>query len=222
VVPGEYARIVVTDTGTGIDPVTIARVFEPFFTTKDVGKGTGLGLSTVFGIVQRAGGSIWVASEVGAGTSFTIYLPRSEDASAPFAAPPPTPSARGTETVLIAEDEPQVRMVAAGILRRAGYQVLVAESADDAIRIAGEHAGPIDLLISDVVMPQMSGTELARRLSALRPEIAVLLMSGYTDDTNERHGVGTEGAFLQKPLTPESLRSKVRQALATRGIVRPA
>ncbi len=223
VVPGEHARIVVADTGTGIEPTTLARIFEPFFTTKEVGKGTGLGLATVFGIIQRAGGSIWVDSKVGKGTEFTIYLPRSEDDGSPTEAAPVVSDLGGTETILLAEDDPQVRLVAAGILRRAGYKVLIAESPVDAIRIAHEHAGMIHLLVSDVVMPQISGTELAHRVALLRPGIAVLHMSGYTDETAERHGVTKgEANFLQKPLTPDTLRSKVRQALATRGIVRPA
>ncbi len=222
VTPGRYARIVVTDTGTGIDSATIGRIFEPFFTTKDVGKGTGLGLSTVFGIIQRAGGTIWVSSEVDVGTSFTMYLPHSEDASMPISTVPPPGDLRGTETILIAEDDAQVRMVAEHILTRAGYQVLSARSGVDAIRIANEHPGPIDLLISDVVMPQLSGVELAHRISLSRPGIAVLHISGYTDDVTVHHGALSEAQFLQKPLTPESLRAKVRQALATRGIARSA
>ncbi len=217
VVPGEHVALTVTDTGTGIDPETLTRIFEPFFTTKQVGKGTGLGLANVFGIVQRAGGTIWVESTVGAGTTFTVYLPRALHTDVPAAAPAIVAAAGGTETVLLVEDDVQVRTAAAGILRRSGYHVLLAEHAEDALRIAREHASPIDLLISDVVMPMMSGSELARRVAELRPTIRVLYMSGYTDDITTRHGISeSNGVFLPKPLTPVTLRTKVREALAAR------
>ena len=211
---GPHVMLAVTDTGVGMDRETQARIFEPFFTTKEVGKGTGLGLSTVFGIVQQAGGTIAVYSEPGKGTCFKIYLPR-VDAQIDVVTLQVAPTTlRGTETVLLVEDEEQVRTVASSILRRHGYQVISAVHGGDALLVSERHLGPIHLLVTDVVMPELSGPELARRLAVTRPQMKVLCMSGYTDDSIVRHGVLTAGsAFIQKPITPASLAQKVREVL---------
>ncbi len=212
--PGAYVMLSVSDTGCGMDKATLARIFEPFFTTKAKGKGTGLGLATAFGIVQQSGGTIWVYSEVGLGTTFKIYLPRIDedvDDSRPSVVPT---TLRGTETILLVEDEDQVRDVARGILLRHGYAVIEARSAGEAILLSEQEAGPIHLLLSDVVMPQMSGPALAKRLALSRPQMKVLCMSGYTDDAAIRHGViEAEFAYLQKPLTVEVLTRRVRDVL---------
>ncbi len=211
--PGPYVVLSVTDTGTGMDKATLARIFEPFFTTKEKGKGTGLGLSTVFGIVRRSAGSIRVLSEPGTGAMFEIYLPR-VDATAEALRPQPGPTLRGTETILVVDDEEQVLHVARGILRRHGYTVLEARGAGEASLLCERHVGPIHLLLSDVVMPQMSGPELAKRLVQARPEMRVLCMSGYTDDAAVRPGVTDAAlAYLQKPITVETLTRRVRDVL---------
>jgi CheY-like chemotaxis protein len=212
--PGSYVMLSITDSGTGIDKATLARIFEPFFTTKEKGKGTGLGLSTVFAIVQQSGGSIRVCSKPGTGTTFEVYLPR-VDATVEESRPQPAlATLRGSETILLVEDEEQVRDVSRGVLRRYGYTVLVARNAGEALLLCEGHGGPIHLLLTDVVMPQMSGPELARRLVPARPEMKVLYMSGYTDDAAVRHGViETSFAYLQKPITVEALTRKVRDVL---------
>ena len=214
--PGEYVMLAVSDTGSGMDQETQARIFEPFFTTKEVGKGTGLGLSTVYGIVKQSGGNIWVYSEQGLGTVFKVYLPRIDDATASTVAKQAQEAnaPRGTETILFVEDEDVVRGLARKILMQAGYNVLDAKGGDEAIRLCHAHAGPIDLLLTDVVMPEISGKEVADRLLELRPSIRVLFMSGYTDEAIVQHGVlDANVKFIQKPFTWIALTKKVREVL---------
>jgi two-component system cell cycle sensor histidine kinase/response regulator CckA len=213
--PGAFVRLAISDTGTGMDQATLSHIFEPFFTTKEKGKGTGLGLSTVFGIVQQSRGSVQVHSEIGKGTTFKVYLPRVDaPVVAGRSADPPQATKRGTETILLVEDDDQVRAVALSVLARSGYHVLEARNAGEALLLAESHAGAIHLLLADVVMPRLSGPELAKRLATSRPEMKVLCMSGYTDDSIARHGVlEAHFAFLQKPITPETLTRKVREVL---------
>jgi len=214
--PGRYVMLAVSDTGHGMDKETQQRIFEPFFTTKEVGKGTGLGLSTVYGIVQQSGGYVWVYSEVGRGTTFKIYLPRVEDEAdrPPPVAEPPAARAITSGLVLLVEDEASVRELLRELLETAGYSVLEASRPGEALRIAQARAEPIQLLITDVVMPEMTGPELARRLAEMRPGLRMLFLSGYTEGVVVDKGLLGEGAhFLQKPFTGEVLEAKVREVL---------
>jgi CheY-like chemotaxis protein len=221
--PGKYAMLSVTDTGAGMDSETRQRIFEPFFSTKDVGKGTGLGLATVHGIVEQAGGKVRVSSEPGRGSCFRVYLPRVASPE-PAEARTPTYSdfreilpARLGVHILLVEDQPAIRAVAQRILRRAGHHVLTAESAEAALKLSAEHEGPIDLLVTDVVMTGMNGPALAARLSPLRPEMQTLFMSGYSGEhahlLDQQQG---SAAFLAKPFTPADLLAAVTALLAAR------
>ena len=213
--PGEYVMLAVTDSGTGMDPETQRRLFEPFFTTKEVGQGTGLGLATVYGIVQQCGGHIRVYSELGHGTAFKIYFPRLDES--PTVSTPPSNEATNnaaTGTLLIVEDDSAVRQVAARVLRDRGYTVLEARRPSEARRICVEHGSTIDLLLTDVIMPECTGTELAHELSRLHPRMRVVFMSGYPGAAASRAGVlGTSGAYLEKPFSPASLTEKIVTAM---------
>jgi PAS domain S-box-containing protein len=212
---GSYVMLIVTDTGCGMDAGTQARIFEPFFTTKGQGKGTGLGLATVYGVVKQSGGFIWVYSEVNHGSTFKIYLPQ-VNANLERGAPEKTSTGTypGTETILFVEDEESVRELVRDYLGKSGYRVLEAADGVRALEIAAAHRGPIHILVTDVVMPRLSGRELVTRIAAARPEIKILYISGYTDDSIFRHGVLEGGvAFLQKPFNLKDLAQKIRQVL---------
>lgn len=212
--PGHYVMMSVSDTGAGMNAETQSHIFEPFFTTKEVGKGTGLGLSTVYGIVKQSGGWVWVYSEVGKGTIFRIYLPRVDEIAETDEIAEVVPVPRGRETVLLVEDEDVVRDLSKEILETYGYSVLVASNGQEGLRIGEEFQGPIDLVITDVIMPLMSGREFAEGLKAFRPNTGVLFMSGFTDDAIFHHGVLDEGVFfIQKPFTPDALALKAREVL---------
>jgi PAS domain S-box-containing protein len=211
---GPHVMLAVTDTGTGMDAATRARAFEPFFTTKSKDKGTGLGLSTVFGIAQQSGGSVWVYSELGKGTTFKLYLPRVEEEADRDSDSGTIPTKGGDETILLVEDDDPVRVVAMAILRRQGYRVIAARSAGEALLLFEQDPSKVHLLLTDVVMPKMSGPELARRLAKQRPDMKILCMSGYTDDSIVRHGVlEATVSYLQKPFTSDTLARKVREVL---------
>jgi len=213
--PGRYVMITVTDTGVGMDAEVRSHIFEPFFTTKEAGKGTGLGLATVYGVVKQSGGYIWVYSEAGKGASFKILLPCVDESAVEVKlGSDREESPRGSETILLVEDESSLRKLVSQLLRTWGYTVLEASHGEEAINMARIHPGPIDLLLTDVVMPAMSGRELAKRLVPLRDGIKILYMSGYTDDTILQHGVLDPGtALLQKPFSQETLSRKVHEAL---------
>jgi PAS domain S-box-containing protein len=215
--PGSYVMLSVMDTGVGISPDTLPHIFEPFYTTKESIRGTGLGLSTVYGIVKQSGGHIMVTSEVGKGTTFKVYLPRVEDS---VQAPRQrewveTPGEKGKETILLVEDEPAVRELAHLVLSEQGYTVIEAQNSEDAVRLAGKHGSEIHLLLTDVVMPEMSGHDLAKHLTALHANLRVLYMSGYPNNVIAENGTLEEGlSFLQKPFTPQVLTQRVREALS--------
>ena len=214
VLPGQYVMVAVSDTGTGMDAQTKARIFEPFFTTKQPGEGTGLGLSTVYGFVKQSGGYIWVYSELGRGTTIKIYMPRIEASAQPIEHGDAPTLPRGSATILLVEDEESLRELNLELMQGLGYTVLLAAYGAQALQIAEEHSGRIDLLLTDVVMPGMSGRELAERLAFTRPEMKVLYMSGYTDNVIVHHGILESGiAFLQKPFTRDELARKLREVL---------
>ncbi len=214
--PGEFVMIAVSDTGIGMDSATRQRIFEPFFTTKERGKGTGLGLATVYGMVKQSGGDIWVYSEPGTGTTFKLYFPRVQEPPADVLAggPEKTKTTEG-ETILLVEDEKAVRDLTSRILQKLGYKVLPAASGEEAIRLGHAHAGRIALLLTDVVMPNMSGRQVADALSQIQPGIKVLFLSGYTENTVVHHGVLDSAVdFLPKPFSREVLGQKIREILA--------
>jgi two-component system cell cycle sensor histidine kinase/response regulator CckA len=213
---GDYVTLSMTDTGVGIVEAVRARIFEPFYTTKEKGKGTGLGLATVFGIVKQSAGHIEMESVVGSGTTFRVLLPSTSELpeSVPATDAADLPAARPGETLLLVEDDERLRTLARNVLRRAGYRVLDAANAGEALLVCEQHDGAIDVMVTDVVMPRMSGHQLAIRLRGTRPSMRVLYVSGYTDDTVLHHGVESgQLAFLGKPFTPTALIKKVREVL---------
>jgi PAS domain S-box-containing protein len=212
---GHYVLLAVSDTGLGMDELTQQHIFEPFYTTKESGKGTGLGLSTVYGIIKQSGGDIWVYSEVGIGTTFKIYLPMVDEEAREYRrVEEARENTRGTGTILLAEDEEIVRTLTREVLETYGYTVLEASNGQMALSICEYFSEPIHLLITDIIMPEMNGRELASRVSRLHPEMKVLFMSGYTDDAALQHGIlDSEISFLQKPFTPDDLARKVREIL---------
>jgi two-component system cell cycle sensor histidine kinase/response regulator CckA len=218
--PGRYVMLAVTDNGCGMDADTQAHIFEPFYTTKEKGKGTGLGLATVYGIVKQSGGYVWVYSEIGRGTTFKIYLPSVEEEVAPREIRQAVASLpRGTETVLLVEDEEGVRELAKEYLESCGYKVLVAQNGQAAIDLVSKHSGPIDLIMTDIVMPGLSGSDLAKKVQSLRPDIRVVYMSGYTDQAIIHHGIlSSDVLLLQKPFTMSTLAHKLREALSAKRI----
>jgi CheY-like chemotaxis protein len=214
--PGKYIMIAVTDSGTGMTKEVQQRLFEPFYTTKGVGKGTGLGLATVHGIVKQLGGDIYVYSELEHGTTFKVFFPRLTKLTDVVIATQEhravTP--RGSETILLAEDDEALRALGARVLGSLGYRVLVARTGKEALQIVADYTGSIDLIATDVVMPEMNGSQLVEKVLEARPDIRVLFMSGYTDDEVMRRGViDGQTAFLQKPFTPDLLAFKVREVL---------
>jgi CheY-like chemotaxis protein len=214
--PGPYARLSVSDNGIGMSQELQTRIFEPFFTTKESGKGTGLGLATVYGIVKQSGGNVWVYSEPNQGATFKIYLPvdESDRPVQDHAQPTRREWSRGTETVLLVEDAPMIRRLAQQVMTKAGYTVFEAADGNQAIAQVDAHSGPIDIVVTDLIMPGLSGVDLAQRLTVLRAGARVLYMSGYTDNAIVRNGLLADGApFLQKPFTPEELLKKLRDVL---------
>jgi len=212
--PGRYVLLLVSDTGSGMDAETQSHVFEPFFTTKPVGKGTGLGLSTIFGIVKQSGGTIGIYSELGHGTTFKIHLPLCEGAAEVLQETKPLPLLGGNEMIFVVEDTGLLRDLIRLLLEGVGYKVIDSGVPEEALRMVKDYIGPLPLLITDVVMPGMSGMELAKQFAMIRPETKVLFTSGYADDAIARHGgLAIDSAFLEKPFTREALLRKVRKAL---------
>jgi signal transduction histidine kinase/CheY-like chemotaxis protein len=213
--PGSYVMLAISDTGSGMDAHTLAHMFEPFFSTKEKGKGTGLGMSTAYGIIKQHGGDIWAFSKPGTGSTIRVYLPAADEIPAEPAHPPqkgadPT----GTESVLLVEDDQQVRSLAAGLLERYGYRVLAAESGHAALSLLEGHTGPLDLLLTDVVMPGMNGRQLYEAVSGIYPQVRVIYMSGYTDDVIADHGILDTGVhFIEKPFSVKTLAAKIREVL---------
>jgi CheY-like chemotaxis protein len=216
--PGEYVMIAVRDTGTGMDRATQARIFEPFFTTKESGKGTGLGLAMVYGIVKQSGGYVWVYSEPGQGTTFKIYLPRSDDAVQPIQRDALRRSElHGTEKILLVEDEAPVRETSARLLRRAGYTVIETANGTDALTAFEQNPSSVHVIVTDMVMPAMGGRDLARKIRAVDTGMPIIFVSGYTDDDELRKsGLDDRSFFIEKPFVPEALLAKLREAVATR------
>jgi PAS domain S-box-containing protein len=223
VAPGPHVMLAVSDSGVGMDAETQAHVFEPFYTTKEQGKGTGLGLATVYGIIKQSGGHIWLYSELGRGTTFKIYFPCvTEEPRSARAGHPSTTDLRGKETILLVEDQAEVRALAQTVLKSMGYTVLAAAEPAQAIRMAGAHEDDIHLLLTDVVMPTMNGVQLAKHLASLRPQMKVLYMSGYTDNAVVHQGILDESThYIQKPFTPQALSGKVREVLGPRNATTP-
>jgi CheY-like chemotaxis protein len=221
-IAGSYVTVSVSDTGEGMDAATQARVFEPFFTTKEQGKGTGLGLATVYGLVKQSGGYIWVSSEPGQGTVFRVYLPPLEAAAPPAVAGGPSETCAGTETILVVEDDAAVRTLGTQVLRRLGYTVIEAPDGIEALRAIERHQGLIHLMVTDVMMPQMTGRELADRIRQGRPSMRVLFMSGHSDYAIVYRDLAVGVAFLQKPFTPETLARKIRDILDEKIASRPS
>src|SRR6266545_4776549 len=216
VAAGRYVQLTVSDTGIGMDANTKAHLFEPFFTTKEPGKGTGLGLATVYGIVKQSGGYIWVESAPQRGSTFKILLPRTEMRPADFEPHVVSPSLNGKETILLVEDQADVLRIMRRGLEGLGYTVLAAKGGPEALSLAARHDGEIDLLVADVVMPGMNGRDLALGLAATRPEMKVLYVSGYPDQSIVHQGLMAPGlAFLQKPFAPDALARKIREVLKT-------
>jgi CheY-like chemotaxis protein len=217
--PGPYVLLIVSDTGVGMSADTVAHIFEPFYTTKESGRGTGLGLSTVYGIVKQSGGYIWANSEPGKGSTFKVYLPRVDEPAEISSTPEiaePAPR-KGRETILLVEDQPDVRELARIVLADRGYSVIEAQNPEDAERHAGSHGSQIHLLLTDVMMPGISGRELAKRITSRHRHIRVLYMSGYTNNVIAEDGMLEAGlSFLQKPFTPQTLIQKVRETLDRR------
>jgi CheY-like chemotaxis protein len=212
--PGAFLRIDVSDTGYGMDEDTVAHIFEPFFTTKERGKGTGLGLATVYGMVQQTGGDVQVTSQPGRGSTFHVYLPVVMESLSSASEQPSAGAGIGTETVLVVEDETAVRDFTAKVLRQLGYQVLTASGGEQAIRVSDSHSAEISALITDVIMPGMSGRQVAEELKRRRTGIKVLFLSGYTEDVIAEHGVLEPGVdFLAKPFHLEDLGRKLREVL---------
>lgn len=212
--PGPYVMLAVSDTGSGMNAETQRHIFEPL-TTKEKGKGTGLGLAMVYGIVRQSGGNIWVYSEINVGTVFKVYFPR-RVASEEVVSAQSSQShlVRGSETILLVEDEEALRVLAQSILEHRGYKVLAPKEVKEALALSENHGGPIHLLLTDVVMPKMSGSELAKQVISRHPGVKVIYMSGYTNDAIVQHGVlESEVSFLQKPFSPDSLARKVREVL---------